>query len=68
MENGLLGYASVLREKSSNEEEFIQKNKHLLQVPSAEQAVEVDISFGEMNSILLQKTGDLTMHMIDLKN
>ncbi|MGL1886775.1 MAG: hypothetical protein OCD76_09685 [Reichenbachiella sp.] len=46
-------------------ESFIEKNKHLPNVPSAQEVEEKGINVGEMNAILLRKIEELTLHMID---
>ena len=45
-------------------EEFIAKNKHLPEVPSAKQMEENGVSVAQMNQILLQKVEELTLYMI----
>jgi hypothetical protein len=49
-----------------NVERFIKKNKHLPEVPSAEEAVEEGIELKEMNVLLLKKVEELTLHIIEL--
>lgn len=44
---------------------FITTNKHLPEVPSAEQVKNEGVSLGDMNVVLLQKIEELTLHMID---
>ncbi|MFK8038787.1 MAG: hypothetical protein AB8B74_10890 [Crocinitomicaceae bacterium] len=46
-------------------ETFINKNKHLPNVPSAATVQESGINLGEMDAILLQKIEELTLYMID---
>ena len=46
---------------------YIQKNKHLPDVPSAKEVKENGISVGEINSKLLQKIEELTLYMIEIK-
>jgi hypothetical protein len=48
-------------------EQYIKANKHLPEVPSAEQVKENGLSVGEMNAILLMKVEELTLHLIELK-
>jgi len=45
-------------------EQFIEKNKHLPNVPSAEEVEKNGVDVGEMNKILLQKVEELTLHLI----
>lgn len=47
-------------------EEFVTENKHLPEIPSAENMRIYDLSLGEMNNKLLQKIEELTLYMIDL--
>jgi hypothetical protein len=46
-------------------EQYIQKNKHLPDVPSVEEVKTNGISVGEMNVILLKKLEELTLHLIE---
>ncbi|MGG5902614.1 hypothetical protein [Sphingobacterium daejeonense] len=46
-------------------EEFINKNGHLPDVPSANEAERNGISLGEMNKILLKKIEEITLYLID---
>ncbi|WP_158800255.1 hypothetical protein [Pedobacter sp. L105] len=46
-------------------EAFIQKHKHLPDMPSAEEAETSGISLGEMNKKLLKKVEELTLYMIE---
>ena len=48
-------------------EDFIESNKHLPDVPSAQEVEENGVSLGEMDAILLRKIEELTLYMIDLK-
>ncbi len=48
-------------------EAFIKANKHLPEVPSAEQLQENGIILGEMNMLLLKKIEELTLHTIALQ-
>ena len=44
---------------------FIQKNKHLPEIPTTEEVKENGISVGEMNAKLLQKIEELTLYIIE---
>ncbi|WP_205529788.1 hypothetical protein [Pedobacter chitinilyticus] len=46
-------------------EQFIKKNKHLPEVPSAKEAEKNGVALGEMNKILLKKIEELTLHLIE---
>ena len=46
-------------------EKFVKDNKHLPDVPSAENVKEKGIELGEMNTILLKKIEELTLYVID---
>lgn len=46
-------------------EEFITKNGHLPNVPSAEVVEKDGVELGEMNRILLEKVEELTLHLIE---
>lgn len=46
---------------------FIQTNKHLPGVPSAEEMVETGLNVAEMDAKLLEKIEELTLYMIELK-
>ena len=46
-------------------EQFIRENKHLPDIPSAEEMVEEGITLGEMNVRLLQKIEELTLYVIE---
>jgi hypothetical protein len=48
-------------------EAFINKNKHLPDVPSAIEVVEKGVDLGKMDALLLQKIEELTLYMIELK-
>jgi len=48
-------------------ETFIKENKHLPEVPSAEQVGEQGIDLAKMDAVLLQKIEELTLYMIDMK-
>nr|WP_319571005.1 hypothetical protein [uncultured Draconibacterium sp.] len=45
-------------------ENFINDNKHLPDVPSAEEFREKDMNLAEMNNVLLQKVEELTLYLI----
>jgi len=47
-------------------EKFINKNKHLPNIPSAKEVEKDGINVGEMNAKLLQKIEELTLYVIDL--
>ena len=46
-------------------EEFINTNKHLPEIPSADDMRKNDLSLGEMNNKLLQKIEELTLYLIE---
>ena len=48
-------------------ERYIANNKHLPQLPSAEEVAEKGVSVGDMQSRLLQKIEELTLYMIDMR-
>ncbi|TWF32336.1 hypothetical protein FHW36_1169 [Chitinophaga polysaccharea] len=48
-------------------EDFINKNKHLPEVPSANEIAEHGQDVGEMNTILLKKVEELTLHLISMQ-
>lgn len=48
-------------------EQFIQKNGHLPNIPSAAEVAESGFETGEMNAKLLEKIEELTLHMIELE-
>ncbi|MFA6924933.1 MAG: hypothetical protein WC223_11860 [Bacteroidales bacterium] len=48
-------------------ENFVNKNKHLPEVPSAEEFKKNGYKVGEMDDMLLRKIEELTLYMIDLK-
>ena len=48
-----------------NLEEFINKNKHLPGIPSAEEAVKNGVELLEMDSKLLAKIEELTLYIIE---
>lgn len=47
-------------------ETFIKTNKHLPEVPSAEQVIGNGLNLAEMDAILLKKVEELTLHLIRL--
>lgn len=47
-------------------DQYIQKHKHLPDIPSAEEVTKEGIDLGEMNKKLLQKIEELTLHIIEL--
>lgn len=51
----------------SEVEQFIEKYKHLPDIPSTKEVKENGISVDEMNALLLQKVEELTLHIIELK-
>lgn len=46
-------------------EEFIKANHHLPEVPSAKEMQEQGVKLGEMTNLLLQKTEELTLYLIE---
>jgi hypothetical protein len=48
-------------------ESFIQQNKHLPDIPSAEEFKENGVGLGEMDDMLLRKIEELTLYVIELK-
>ena len=48
-------------------EEFVEKNRHLPNVPSAEEVVRDGIDMATMDAKLLEKIEELTLYLIDLK-
>ncbi|SEW38539.1 hypothetical protein SAMN05428988_4854 [Chitinophaga sp. YR573] len=48
-------------------ENYINANKHLSGIPSAEEVVKDGIDVGEMNKKLLQKVEELTLYLIEMK-
>lgn len=46
-------------------EAYINKNGHLQDIPSEEEALANGINLGEMNTLLLQKVEELTLHLIE---
>lgn len=51
----------------SEVEAFIQKNKHLPEVPSAKQVAKNGLDLGETQALLLKKIEELTLYVIELK-
>ncbi len=51
----------------SEVEAFIDKNKHLPDVPSEKEVAENGVSLGEMDAVLLQKIEELTLYIIKLE-
>ena len=51
----------------SEVETFIKNNKHLPDIPSAEEMEEQGVNLAEMNKLLLQKIEELTLYVIDLE-
>ncbi len=49
-------------------EKFIKINKHLPDIPSAEEVKNEGVSLGEMNAKLLKKIEELTLYVIQLKD
>ena len=47
--------------------DFIEKNKHLPNVPSAKEIGEEGINLGQMDAILLRQIEELWLHVIELK-
>ena len=48
-------------------EKYIEKNKHLPDVPSEKEVMKNGLNLGDMDAILLQKIEELTLYMIELK-
>ena len=46
---------------------FIKENKHLPDIPSAEEFKENGVGLGEMDNMLLRKVEELTLYMIDMQ-
>lgn len=55
-------------ESLKNISEYISKNNHLPGVPSENEIYNNGVNLGEMNTILLQKIEELTLHIIELEN
>ncbi len=47
-------------------ETFVKSNKHLPDVPSADEFRKNDMNLGEMNNLLLQKMEEMTLYMIEM--
>ena len=48
-------------------ERYIDANRHLPDIPSAQEVEEEGVDVGEMNKLLLQKVEELTLYVIDLQ-
>lgn len=48
-------------------EEYINKNKHLPEIPSAQEVEKEGLDLAQMDAKLLQKVEELTLYMIDMK-
>ena len=48
-------------------ERYIDANRHLPDIPSAQEVEENGVDVGEMNKLLLQKVEELTLYIIDLQ-
>lgn len=48
-------------------ERYIRENKHLPELPSAQEVQQNGLTLGEMNALLLKKIEELTLYVIDLK-
>jgi hypothetical protein len=46
---------------------FIQQNKHLPDIPSAEEFATNGVGLGEMDDMLLRKVEELTLYVIELQ-
>lgn len=46
---------------------YIEKNKHLPEVPTTSDVLKQGIDLGKMNGILLKKVEELTLYLIDMK-
>ncbi len=46
---------------------YIQKNKHLPEIPSAKEMIEHGVSVGKLQIKLLQKIEELTLYVIELE-
>lgn len=46
-------------------EQFIKKNQHLPEIPSAQEVEAEGLALGEMNALLLKKIEELTLHLIE---
>ena len=70
IQNSDTWYDYVLEEsydlpKLSELDSYIKQNKHLPDVPSAQQVAENGYELGEMNGILLKKVEELTLYVIE---
>ncbi|MEQ6118630.1 hypothetical protein [Reichenbachiella sp. MALMAid0571] len=48
-------------------EDFVQENKHLPDIPSAQEVKAEGIDLAQMNALLLKKVEELTLYMIEIK-
>lgn len=48
-------------------EQFVKENKHLPNVPSAEEMVEKGVEVGQTSKMFMEKIEELTLYMIELK-
>jgi hypothetical protein len=48
-------------------EQYIQQNKHLPDIPTANEVVRDGVDLGKMNALLLKKVEELTLYVIQLK-
>lgn len=70
---GTLDWADYVFDKSyklkslAEVEEYINKNKHLPEIPSAEEVVKNGVDVQTMDAKLLQKIEELTLYVINLK-
>jgi len=46
---------------------YIRENKHLPEMPTAQEVQQNGLSIGEMNALLLKKIEELTLYVVDLK-
>ncbi|WP_052266456.1 hypothetical protein [Pedobacter kyungheensis] len=46
-------------------EQYVKTNKHLPEIPTAQQMVKEGVNLGELNIKLLQKVEELTLHLIE---
>ncbi len=51
----------------SNLRTYIQENKHLPNIPSAKEMEASEVDLGEMNRLLLEKTEELTLYILQLE-
>jgi hypothetical protein len=52
--------------KLADIEQYVKLNKHLPEVPTAQQMADDGVNLGEMNITLLKKVEELTLHIIEL--